>query len=185
MIWLLACRAVHVVPYQTPVTVTGPRLEVEVPTGWSLEHNRRNPVNQHLSLAHDTHNSLITVDLIREDRSTTDLPLSMVAEGLALQDGRLFGIESLHTGTHRLEVAGREAWAVTTTQSHGPNEQLVSTVALRAEKHMAVLSLRTSLEAPPVVVQGWGQVLQSFRLPADPAPEPNLLDEGDRELGPL
>ena len=41
------------------------------------------------------------------------------------------------------------------------------------------------LEAPPVVVQGWGQVLQSFHLPADPAPEPNLLDEGDRELGPL
>ncbi len=185
MLFLLACRAVHGVPGVIPTTVAGPRLVVEVPHGWELDHNRRNPINQHISLLNEAWNSAITIDLVREDRSTRALPLSMVAEGLALEDGRSMGIESDHRATHELEVAEREAWAVTSMQRHGPNERLVSTVALRGNEHLVVLVLNTSLDAPPVVVLGWSQVLDTLVLPMDPPPEVRLVDPLDLELGPL
>lgn len=181
----LACRAVHPVPGVLPTTVAGARIEVEVPPNWELDHNRRNPINQHVSLLHPGTNSAITIDLVREDRDTRDLPLSMIAEGLALQDGRILGIQADHRGTHELEVADREAWAVTAVQRHGPNERLVSTVVLRGTQHLAVLVLNTSLDAPPVVVMGWSQVLDSLVLPLDPAPDLNLIDPLEQELGPI
>jgi hypothetical protein len=182
---LLACRAVHPIVGVTPATVAGPRIVVEIPPGWELDRNRRSPINQHLSLFNEQHASAINIDLVREDRSTRDLPLSLVTEGLALNGGRFMGIDSEHNATHELTVADREAWAVTTVRRHGPNERLISTVALRGNDHLAVLTLNTGTDAPPVVVLGWSQVLDSFEMPLDPAPPLNLLDPLDEELGPI
>jgi hypothetical protein len=113
----------------------------------------------------------VTIDLVREAKQTRGLDLLIVGEGYALDHGRSLGIEASVTGHHRLEVDNREAWAITTLRKHGPHERMQSTVVLRGSEHLAILSLHTLPEADPAVVADWGQILDSFHLMGDPAPE--------------
>lgn len=181
---LLGClRAVHPVE-GAPVPRLEGRLSVELPEGWAVRKNSRAFGNHHLLLDSPDPTTQVTIDLVREAKQTRELDLLIVSEGYALDHGRSLGIEAALTGHHRLEVDGREAWAVTTLRKHGPHERMQSTVLLRGSEHLAILSLHTVQEADPRVVADWGQILDSFHLVGDPAPElPPFARDAELELG--
>ncbi|HJN77585.1 MAG TPA: hypothetical protein QGF58_26940 [Myxococcota bacterium] len=168
MIWLaLGClRAVQHIPESHPETWTG-RLEVAVPAGWELVRNVRGPLGQHLAL-HGPDGSSITIDLLREDARSRELPLSVVVDTYAVELGRGRGIESDHHAQHQLEVAERSAWATTVERRVGPHTRTASTVGLRGEKVVVFLTLHANSEDSSLA---WEQVLTSFDLPLDAPPE--------------
>jgi hypothetical protein len=175
---LTAClvKAVQPLP-EHPEVLTG-RFELVVPQGWETTRNGRGLGSHHLTLASPDGTSAITVDLIREDRTSRQLPLVVLVEGYAVDSGRGRGIESERLGSDRLDVAGREAWAVTVKRHSGPNERLASTVGLRGEQHLALLTLHTRAGAPSSVASAWSVVLDSFELPRElPVETPPFLDE--------
>lgn len=184
MLLLLGClRAVHPVE-GAPVPRLEGRISVELPQGWEVKRNTRAFGNHHLLLHSPEPSTLVTIDLVREGKQTRDLDLLIVSEGYALDHGRSLGIEAALTGHHQLEVDGREAWAVTTLRKHGPHERMQSTVLLRGSTHLAILSLHTLPEADPGLVADWGQILDSFHLVGDPAPEqPPFARDAELELG--
>jgi hypothetical protein len=168
---LLGClRAVHPVEGAPTPRLEG-RISVELPAGWEVKANSRAFGNHHLLLDSPDPTTQVTIDLVREAKQTRSLDLLIVGEGYALDHGRSLGIQATVTGHHRLEVDNREAWAITTLRKHGPHERMQSTVVLRGSEHLAILSLHTLPEADPGVVAGWGQILDSFHLMGDPAPE--------------
>lgn len=182
MIWLVACAAVHPIPHTSPVTLAG-RFEVTVPDDWTVARNVRGPLGQHVSLHDPDGSTAITIDLVREDRSSRRLPLSLVVDTYAVESGRGRGIQSEHLAQDTLVVADRTAFATTVQRRIGPHERLVSTVGLRGDDHLAVLTLHTVLDAPASVTIAWDRVLESFALPLDPPPDvpPFLEDARDLE----
>ena len=176
-----ACLVKAVRPLPEHPEVLSGRFEVVVPEGWAVTRNGRGLGSHHLTLASPDGASAITVDLIREDRSSRQLALAALVEGYALESGRGVGIESERLGSDHLAVAGREAWAVTVKRRSGPNERLASTVGLRGEDHLVLLTLHTRPEAKGAA-GAWSVVLDSFELPeehpgTDPAFLQNALDE--------
>ena len=171
MLLLLGClRAVHPVEGAPTPRLEG-RIAVELPSGWEVSRNSRAFGNHHLLLNSPDPSTQVTIDLVREAKQTRHLDLLIVGEGYAVDHGRSLGIEAAVTGHHRLEVDNREAWAITTLRKHGPHERMQSTVVLRGSEHLAILSLHTLPEADPGLVADWGQILDSFHLMGDPAPE--------------
>lgn len=168
---IAACaRAVHPVP--GTATLDG-SFAVVVPEGWSVARNRRVLGNHQVMLRSPDGSSAITVELLREDRGTRDLPLSLVADTFLLETGRSLGVASEPLDLRRLEVSGREAWVATVERRHGPNARLTSAVFLRGDRHLAVLTLLVAPTTPGSVVLAWDAVLSSFELhepPPDEAP---------------
>lgn len=174
---LLACAAVHPIPDSHPATLAG-RFEVSVPDEWTVARNVRGPLGQHLSLHDPSGASSITIDLVREDRGSRELPLSLVVDTYAVELGRGRGISSEHLAQDVLVVADRTAFATTVRRRVGPHERLASTVGLRGDDHLAVLTLHTVDDAPASVTLAWDLVLESFQLPLDPPPDvPPFLDD--------
>lgn len=177
MILALGCAAVHPIPDSHPPTLGG-RFEVTVPQDWTVERNVKGPLGQHLALHAPTGESSITIDLVREDRRSRELPLSLVVDTYAVELGRGRGIASEHLAQDELVVADRRAFATTVQRQIGPYQRLASTVGLRGDDHLAVLTLHTVPEAPSTVTQAWDVVLESFALPLDPPPdEPPFWDD--------
>ena len=171
MLWLLGClRAVHPVDGAPTPRLEG-SISVELPVGWQVKVNSRAFGNHHLLLDSPDPTTQVTIDLVREAKQTRSLDLLIVGEGYALDHGRSLGIQAAVTGHHRLEVDNREAWAITTLRKHGPHERMQFTVVLRGSEHLAILSLHTVSQADPSVADDWGQILDSFHLMGDPAPD--------------
>lgn len=163
---ILACaRAVHPVP-GTPVLDGS--FALVVPEDWEMVRNHRVMGNAQVMLRSPDGSSAITVELLREDRSTRDLPLSLVADTFYLETGRSLGVSSEPLNLQRLEVSGREAWASTVERRHGPNTRLTSAVFLRGDRHMAVLTLLVGPSTPATVLLAWDTVLSSFELHEPP-----------------
>ncbi|MED5374714.1 MAG: hypothetical protein VX899_27090 [Myxococcota bacterium] len=173
LLLLTAClAAVHPIPGTQPQQLLG-QVAFELPQDWEVVVNNRAFGNHHVLLrSPPAQQAVVTIDLVREGRRTRELDLRIVAETYALDRGRSLDIEAKLLAHHQLEVADREAWAVTVQRRHGPNEQLASTVALRGSEHLALLTLSTPLEAGVAAAVPWGQILDSFALPGDPV-DPN------------
>jgi len=183
VLWLLGClHAVHPVDGAPTPRLEG-SLSVELPDGWEVKVNHRAFGNHHLLLNSPDPSTQVTIDLVREAKQTRSLDLLIVGEGYALDHGRSLGIQAAVTGHHRLEVDNREAWAITTLRKHGPHERMQFTVVLRGSEHLAILSLHTLPQADPSVAADWGQILDSFHLMGDPAPDlPPFARDAEMEL---
>ncbi|MCB9762731.1 MAG: hypothetical protein H6739_23220 [Alphaproteobacteria bacterium] len=166
---LVGClRAARPVPDSQPLRYAG-RFEVAVPDGWEVTRNWRFAGNRRLVLRAPQNDAAITVEMVREDWRSRDLPLSVVADVAMAEAGRSLGIAAEPLGQHQLLLAGREAWATTLRRHQGPASALATAVTLRADHHLVVLTLHSTAAAPPV--PAWDLVLSSFALPRDPPPD--------------
>jgi len=182
MIWALAgcLRAVAPIEGTEPTVWTG-RVELAVPAGWEVVRNVKGPLGQHVTL-HGPHGDAITVDLLREDRRSRRLPLSVLVDTYAVEQGRSRGIQSQHIAQHHLSVDDREAFATTVERNIGPHTRTASTVGLRGDDVVVFLTLHADSAH---AAKAWDTVLGSFDLPQDSEPtDPPFFEdlEMDRRL---
>lgn len=163
---------------------------ITAPAGWVEVQNRRAPGHHHLVLRAPDKCCTITVERRRETAETRALPLSLVAEILPLETGRIHGVVGEPIALHQLDLQGREAWAATLLRHNGPQSWLVTMVSLRADGQLWLVSLESPRGVPPHASRAWERVLGSFALPnAAPdlsppwEPEP-FLDEPPSEAAP-
>ena len=167
MLPLLGClSAVRQVPDSRPETWTG-RLEFVLPEAWEMERNVRGPLGQHVAL-HGPEGSSITIDLLREDRRSRQLPLSVVVDTYAVELGRGRGIQNTHQHQDHLVLADREAWATTVTRHVGPHARVATVVGVRGEGVVVFLSLHADSDE---ALKAWSTVLSTFDLPLDEPPD--------------
>ncbi len=143
-------------------------FQVDAPPRWTVTRNRRLMGHHVLTLQAPDDCCTIDVERLREDRAARELPLSLVAEVLPLNQGHVHGQTSTPVGRHQLDLAGHEAWATTLERTSGPHSWLVTTVYTRIDGHLYVLTLTYPPSAGTHLVLAWERVLSSFDVPGAP-----------------
>ncbi len=143
---------------------------LEAPALWEVTRNRRLLGHHELILRAPNRCCTIAVERLRETRSTRDLPLSLIADALPLQAGRIHGIVSEPIAHHQIELQGREAWATTLMRHNGPYSWMETAIYTRADGGLYVLTLDYPTNANASVVRAWERVLSSFDIPGATPP---------------
>ncbi|MCB9744555.1 MAG: hypothetical protein H6740_18310 [Alphaproteobacteria bacterium] len=162
-------QALRPVPGSEPLRYEG-ELAFELPEGWALTRQRRLLSQQAVTLTTPHSGSAVTVKRVREGEVSRGLPLSIVAEVLSVDAGRSLGVDSTLVGLQQLDVDGREAWVATVRRRHGPVERIESSVYVRGERHLVIVSLHTNGDAPVEVLRDWDGLLGSLDLVTEPPP---------------
>ncbi len=171
-LWLLSgalsgcLAAVH----QSQGTLTGD-FAIVPPASWDVTRNRRLLGHHLVMLQAPDRCCTITIERRREGAEARDLPLSLVADVLPLESGRVHGMVGEPIGHHQLDLGGREAWATTLIRHNGPMSWVVTVVYTRGPEGLYVLTLDYPKGADPSIVRAWERVLSSFELPGSPPPD--------------
>jgi hypothetical protein len=97
--------------------------------------------------------------------------------------GRNLGYRTELLGSQEILVAERRAWATTYRFTHGPHGRTGSSVYLRADRFLVILTLQGLDNMPTEVIPMWSAFLDSFALPEWAAEEVPLFEpEADPEL---
>jgi hypothetical protein len=146
-------------------------FSLDVPAQWQVIRNRRLLGHHQLVLQAPDKCCTIVVERRREDRFSRELPLSLLADTLPLQAGRIHGMAGEPIAHHKLDLRGREAWATTLIRHNGPRSWLVTSIFLRADGDLFILTLAYPRNAGSSVSLAWERVVNSFDIPGSPAPD--------------
>lgn len=156
------------------------RFDVALPDGWEVTRNVRVLDNDLLAARAPDGSAVVSVELIRSDRRSRELPLDLIAETRALQRGRVLGFENTRWRTDQIVIDGREAWAVTGRRAWRFVESDTTLVVTRTRTHVVLLTLDTPPGGLGEATPAWAGVLESFRLLRDrPTPDAPLWVGGD------
>ena len=146
-------------------------FSLRAPNDWHEIQNRKSWRNYSLVLEAPNNCCVIQVELIHEGEDSASRSIEVVAELYAVGRGRHMGMQSNLIANNQILVDNREARAVTVSRVHGPTVHYASSVFIRTDKGLAVLTLTwtptTSLDA----IDEWERVLDSFSLPTASRPE--------------
>ncbi|MES2645008.1 MAG: hypothetical protein V4850_36315 [Myxococcota bacterium] len=146
------------------------RFDLVVPDGWSITENRRWLGNDVFTLADPAARATISIQLVRVDAPSADVPLDLLAEARALSMGRSLGVVNSRSDMHQIAVDGHEAWAVTGRRRWQFVEGDYTAVFAHVGRHLAAVTLQTPSGALDRSLRGWAIVLESLRFPRDPVP---------------
>jgi hypothetical protein len=165
----------------------GQPFEVVPPAGWAIARNARAFGNRELVLRSPDGKASLSVLWVREDATSREVPLDLVAETRALGLGRAAGFATTLHDTRWIALDGRPAVAVTGAtrwaRGDGPGgvhdarqEGEVSLVAAREDGHVLFLVMA----APGGALDGYlpeiATLLEGLRFPTREAPAPPSLD---------
>ncbi len=146
-------------------------VQLRAPEGWRPVRNRRFARHHELILRSPDGCCTITVEVLPLDRRSAELPLDLLADTLPLEMGRDQGLAAEPLARHQILVDGREAWAITYRLHHGPHRRLATSVVVRDDRYLALLTLSLPDTAPPEVLSAWDGLLDSLRLPGPVDPD--------------
>lgn len=158
-------------------------LVFQSPLHWELVKNQRVFRNRLVVFEAPDDCCFIRVEALVEGNEARSLPLSIVADVHTLGRGRNLGVHMELLGSQDILVAERQAWATTYRYTHGPHARTGTSVYLRADRYLVVLTLQGLDDMPLAVVPLWDAFLESVQLP-EWAPEdvPLFEPESDPEL---
>ena len=146
-------------------------FSLQAPNGWTETQNRKSWRNYSLVLEAPDNCCVIQIELIHEGADSASRSIEVVAELYAVGRGRHMGMQSNLIANNQILIDNREARAVTVSRTHGPVSRYASSVFIRTDRGLAVLTLTwtpsTSLDA----IDEWERVLDSFSLPTASRPE--------------
>jgi hypothetical protein len=146
-------------------------FSLQTPNGWTETQNRKSWRNYSLVLESPNNCCVIQVEILNEGADSASRPLEVVAELYAVGRGRHMGMQSNLIANDQILVDNREARAITVSRVHGPVVRYASSVFIRTNKGLAVLTLTWIPEASLESIAIWERVLDSFSLPTASRPE--------------
>jgi hypothetical protein len=147
------------------------RFDLDVPPGWTVTRNRRWFGNDFFTIRAPDGGATISVECVRRDRQSDDLPLDLLAETRALYMGRVFDVENRRWRLDQIDVDGHEAWAVTGRRTWHDASADFSMITLRLSRHVAFVTLQTPPGGLDRQASAWTRVVDSLRFPRDPVPD--------------
>lgn len=159
-------------------------FQIDAPPRWTVTRNRRLLGHHVFTLSSPDDCCTIDVERLREGRAARELPLSLIADVLPSDQGRIHGHLSEPVARHQLDLAGREAWATALERTSGPQAWFVTTVYTRADGFLYVLTLTWPPDAGTHAARAWERVLSSFDIPSAPPPNGPLYVR-DQDTGSL
>ncbi|MDP2308130.1 MAG: hypothetical protein Q8P18_19070 [Pseudomonadota bacterium] len=144
------------------------RFDLVVPDGWTITQNRRWLGNDVFVLVEPAARATITIQLLRVDAASADVPLDLLAETRALSMGRTLGVVNSRSEMHHIALDDHEAWAVTGRRKWQFVEGDYTAVFARVGPHVAAITLQAPAGQLDTVLLGWSIVLQTLRFPRDP-----------------
>jgi len=143
----------------------------QAPSGWYESQNRRSFRNYSVVLEAPDSCCVIQIELIHEGDDSASIPIEVVAESYSVGRGRHMGMQSRLIANDHILVDNREARAVTLVRTHGPVTRYASSVFIRTDDGLAVLTLTWAPETSLDTIALWGRLLDSFSLPNTSRPE--------------
>ena len=146
-------------------------FSLRAPIGWEEIQNRKSWNNYSLVLEAPDNCCVIQVELIQEGADSMAQPIEVVAELYAVGRGRHMGMQSTLIANNQILVDDREARAITVARAHGPVVRYASSVFIRTDEGLAVLTLTWTPDTSLDAIEIWERVLDSFSLPYAARPE--------------
>ena len=159
-------------------------LSLTPPEGWEEVQNRALMGNQSIVLESPDSCCVVQAELVREDENSLQLPLDIIAELYTVGRGRKAGFQSELISTDELLIDGRRAQAVTVVRHHEATTRFATSIFIRADGEIAILTLSWNRFAPPELMPQWERLIDSFALPNASRPEdpPFTIDPISEEL---